>query len=297
MNQFRKTLIIIFSVVIAAAIISTVIFFINFNSILSNPIVRVISASKNTFTAHSARIYSALENTTENEKISLIGQYQIEPDSKTLKAEFNISSKPINDSSESETKINIKSNLTENGGKILYTKDGKTETINISKEESEQFFKLFSETKDLSIKNVNRDWSDFVNELGLQDYINADKVEDSLISVYNALSTEESKTKMLGLSTQNTENGDIISFELNPYLTADCVLENIKPIFKRSDDYEYYRKLINENQTTLDNVVFKFDVTISPDGFLREVSADNFGIKLNIKISDIKDNSTGTYLQ
>lgn len=297
MNQFRKTLIIIFSVVIAAAIISTVIFFINFNSILSNPIVRVISASKNTFTAHSARIDAALENTPENEKISLIGQYQIEPDNKTLKAEFNISSKPIKDSSESETKINIKSNLTENGGKILYTKDGKTETVNISKEESEQFFKLFSETKDLSIKNVNRDWSDFVNGLGLQDYINADKVEDSLISVYNALSTEESKTKMLGLSTQNTENGDIISFELNPYLTADCVLENIKPIFKRSDDYEYYHKLINENQTTLDNVVFKFDVTISPDGFLREVSADNFGIKLNIKISDIKDNSTGTYLQ
>ena len=74
----------------------------------------------------------------------------------------------------------------------------------------------------------------------------------------------------------------------SPYSIADCILTNSQAVFKRNKDYSYYRKLIDDNKSTLDSLVINFDVIISEEGFLKEISADNLGIKFNLKISDIK---------
>lgn len=248
----------------------------------------MISASKNTFTAYSARIDATLENAFEDRLSTLTGKYEVNPDKKKLTAEFDIISKPIKNTSKKEDKIDIQINCTDNGGKILYKQNNKTESIDISKENAEYFFALFSETKDFSITNFNNDWQGLINKIGWQDYVNANEIENSLINIYNILSSDDGKAKILGLSTENTENGDIINFAINPYLTADCILTNSRTVFKRDEDYNYYKKLVDDNKSTLDSLVINFDITISNEGFLKEISADNLGIKLNLKISDIK---------
>ena len=194
----------------------------------------------------------------------------------------------LKNTSKKEDKIDIQINCTDNGGKILYKQNNKTESIDISKENAEYFFALFSETKDFSITNFNNDWQGLINKIGWQDYVNANEIENSLINIYNILSSDDGKAKILGLSTENTENGDIINFAINPYLTADCILTNSRTVFKRDEDYNYYKKLVDDNKSTLDSLVINFDITISNEGFLKEISADNLGIKLNLKISDIK---------
>ena len=245
-------------------------------------------ASKNTFTAYSAKVDATLENSFEDRFSTLTGKYEVNPNSKKLTAEFDIISKPIKNTSKKENKINIKINCTGNGGKILYNQNSKTESIDISKENAEHFFALFSETKDFSVTNFNNDWQGFIDKIGWQDYVNADEIENSLTNIYNILSSDEGKTEILGLTTESTENGDVMSFALNPYSIADCILTNSWTVFKRNEDYNYYRKLIDDNKSTLDSLVINFDVTISKEGFLKEISADNLGIKLNLKISDIK---------
>ena len=145
-----------------------------------------------------------------------------------------------------------------------------------------------NETKDFSITNFNNDWQGLIDKIGWQDYVNADEIENSLANIYNILSSDEGKTEILGLTTESTENGDIMSFAMKPYSIADCILTNSQAVFKRNKDYSYYRKLIDDNKSTLDSLVINFDVTISEEGFLKEISADNLGIKFNLKISDIK---------
>ncbi|MDY2783915.1 MAG: hypothetical protein SOT80_11050 [Candidatus Pseudoruminococcus sp.] len=288
MNQFRRTIFILIAIVILSAIIATSILFLKINSLNSEPFFKVISASKNTFTAYSARIDATLENAFEDRLSTLTGKYEVNPDKKKLTAEFDIISKPIKNTSKKEDKIDIQINCTDNGGKILYKQNNKTESIDISKENAEYFFALFSETKDFSITNFNNDWQGLINKIGWQDYVNANEIENSLINIYNILSSDDGKAKILGLSTENTENGDIINFAINPYLTADCILTNSRTVFKRDEDYNYYKKLVDDNKSTLDSLVINFDITISNEGFLKEISADNLGIKLNLKISDIK---------
>lgn len=288
MNQFRRTIFILIAIVILSAIIATSILFLKINSLNSEPFFKVISASKNTFTAYSARIDATLENAFEDRLSTLTGKYEVNPDKKKLTAEFDIISKPIKNTSKKEDKIDIQINCTDNGGKILYKQNNKTESIDISKENAEYFFALFSETKDFSITNFNNDWQGLINKIAWQDYVNANEIENSLINIYNILSSDDGKAKILGLSTENTENGDIINFAINPYLTADCILTNSRTVFKRDEDYNYYKKLVDDNKSTLDSLVINFDITISNEGFLKEISADNLGIKLNLKISDIK---------
>lgn len=288
MNQFRRTIFILIAIVILSAIIATSILFLKINSLNSEPFFKVISASKNTFTAYSARIDATLENAFEDRLSTLTGKYEVNPDKKKLTAEFDIISKPIKNTSKKEDKIDIQINCTDNGGKILYKQNNKTESIDISKENAEYFFALFSETKDFSITNFNNDWQGLINKIGWQDYVNANEIENSLINIYNILSSDDGKAKILGLSTENTENGDIINFAINPYLTADCILTNSRTVFKRDEDYNYYKKLVDDNKSTLDSLVINFDITIYNEGFLKEISADNLGIKLNLKISDIK---------
>lgn len=288
MKQFRKTLFTIISIIIILVTISVTILFIKINNAFSEPVFRVISASHNTFTAYSAKIDAVLENKYTNKKSIIKGQYKINSEAQKFDALFDVSSKSLDNSSETEDKINVNINFTKSGGKILCTQNNETETIDISKENAKQFFIIFAQTRDVSITNLNTDWQKPIEETELQDYINADKVYDSLTAVYNALSSEEVKSDILGLTNENTENGDVISFALNPYMTADYILENIKPIFKRDEDYNYYRKLLDENKSTLDNIVLRFDITISEGGFIKELSADNFGIKLDVKISDIE---------
>lgn len=288
MNQFRRTIFILIAIVILSAIIATSILFLKINSLNSEPFFKVISASKNTFTAYSARIDATLENAFEDRLSTLTGKYEVNPDKKKLTAEFDIISKPIKNTSKKEDKIDIQINCTDNGGKILYKQNNKTESIDISKENAEYFFALFSETKDFSITNFNNDWQGLINKIGWQDYVNANEIENSLINIYNILSSDDGKAKILGLSTENTENGDIINFAINPYLTADCILTNSRTVFKRDEDYNYYKKLVDDNKSTLDSLVINFDITISNEGFLKEISADNLGIKLNLKISNIK---------
>ena len=248
----------------------------------------MISASKNTFTAYSARVDATLENPFKDRFSTLTGRYEVNPDGKKLTAEFDIIFKPITSTSKKEDKINIKINCVGNGGKILYNQNDKTEIIDITEKNAENFFALFSETKDFSITNFNNDWQGLIDKIGWQDYVNADEIENSLANIYNILSSDEGKTEILGLTTESTENGDIMSFAMNPYSIADCILTNSQAVFKRNKDYSYYRKLIDDNKSTLDSLVINFDVTISKEGFLREISADNLGIKLNLKISDIK---------
>lgn len=291
MNQFRKTLFIIISIVIVAAIISIIILFVRINSIFSDPVFRVISASRNTFTAYSAKIDAVLENEHTDEIKTITGQYEIDSDAKKLKAEFNIISKSLEDESKTNSRIDIQVNFTKNGGEIVYKQNDKAETIDISKENAEQFFVLFSETKDFDINHLKKDWHSFIEEAGLQDYINADEFGDSIAAVYNTLSSDESKRDILGLTTESTKDGDIISFALNPYLTANSILENIEPIFKNKDDYSLYKNWLEENKTTLDSLVIRLDATISNEGLLKELSANNLGVKLNVKISDITTNS------
>lgn len=288
MNQFRRTIFILIAIVILSAIIATSILFLKINSLNSEPFFKVISASKNTFTAYSVRIDATLENAFEDRLSTITGKYEVNPDKKKLTAEFDIISKPIKNTSKKEDKIDIQINCTDNGGKILYKQNNKTESIDISKENAEYFFALFSETKDFSITNFNNDWQGLINKIGWQDYVNANEIENSLINIYNILSSDDGKAKILGLSTENTENGDIINFAINPYLTADCILTNSRTVFKRDEDYNYYKKLVDDNKSTLDSLVINFDITISNEGFLKEISADNLGIKLNLKISDIK---------
>lgn len=288
MNQFRRTIFILIAIVILSAIIATSILFLKINSLNSEPFFKVISASKNTFTAYSARIDATLENAFEDRLSTLTGKYEVNPDKKKLTAEFDIISKPIKNTSKKEDKIDIQVNCTDNGGKILYNQNNETESIDISKENAEYFFALFSETKDFSITNFNNDWQGLINKIGWQDYVNANEIENSLINIYNILSSDDGKAKILGLSTESTENGDIINFAINPYLTADCILTNSRTVFKRDEDYNYYKKLVDDNKSTLDSLVINFDITISNEGFLKEISADNLGIKLNLKISDIK---------
>lgn len=288
MKQFRKTLFTIISIIIILVTISATILFIRINNAFSEPVFRVISASHNTFTAYSAKIDAVLENKYTNKKSIIKGQYKINPDAQKFDAVFDVNSKPLDNSSETEDKINVNINFTKNGGKILCTQNNETETIDISKESAKRFFIIFAQTKDSSITNLNIDWQKFVEETELQNYINADKVYDSLTAVYNALSSEDCKKDILGLTSESTESDDVVSFALNPYLTADYILENIKPIFKRDEDYNYYRKLLDENKSTLDSIVLRFDITISEGGFIKELSADNLGIKLDIKISDIE---------
>lgn len=288
MNQFRRTIFILIAIVILSAIIATSILFLKINSLNSEPFFKVISASKNTFTAYSARIDATLENAFEDRLSTITGKYEVNPDKKKLTAEFDIISKPIKNTSKKEDKIDIQINCTDNGGKILYKQNNKTESIDISKENAEYFFALFSETKDFSITNFNNDWQGLINKIGWQDYVNANEIENSLINIYNILSSDDGKAKILGLSTENTENGDIINFAINPYLTADCILTNSRTVFKRDEDYNYYKKLVDDNKSTLDSLVINFDITISNEGFLKEISADNLGIKLNLKISNIK---------
>lgn len=288
MNQFRRTIFIIISIVVLSAIIATGILFFKINSLYSEPFFKVISASKNTFTAYSAKVDATLENSFDDRFSTLTGKYEVNPNSKKLTAEFDIISKPIKNTSKKEDKINIKINCTSNGGEILYNQNNKAESIDISKENAEHFFALFSETKDFSVTNFNNDWQGFIDKIGWQDYVNADEIENSLTNIYNILSSDEGKTEILGLTTESTEDGDIMSFTLNPYSIADCILTNSQTVFKRNEDYNYYRKLIDDNKSTLDSLVINFDVTISKEGFLKEISADNLGIKLNLKISDIK---------
>lgn len=292
MKKFRKTLIVILSIVIVATILAVIICFINLNNMLSDPIVRIVSASQNTFTAYSAKIDAVLENTNTNEKSELVGEYKIEPDNKKLNAEFNIISKPTNNNSKNETKIDIIANFNADGGNISYTQNGETTDIEVKKEDAEQFFSVFSDAENLKVTNMNRDWTGFIEKTRLEEYINADKLDDSLSAVLSELCSSESKENILGLTEIQQEDGDTIKFALNPYLTADIILENIKPVFKREEDYEYYRKLIDDNKPTLDSIIFRFDVTITPDGFLKELSGDNFGIKFNIKISNIENKDT-----
>lgn len=248
----------------------------------------MISASKNTFTAYSARVDATLENPFKDRFSTLTGRYEINLDDKKLTAEFDIISKPITSTSKKEDKINIKINYVDNGGKILYNQNDKTEIIDITEKNAENFFALFSETKDFSITNFNNDWQGLIDKIGWQDYVNADEIENSLANIYNILSSDEGKTEILGLTTESTENGDIMSFAMKPYSIADCILTNSQAVFKRNKDYSYYRKLIDDNKSTLDSLVINFDVTISKEGFLKEISADNLGIKFNLKISDIK---------
>lgn len=288
MNQFRRTIFILIAIVILSAIIATSILFLKINSLNSEPFFKVISASKNTFTAYSARIDATLENAFEDRLSTITGKYEVNPDKKKLTAEFDIISKPIKNTSKKEDKIDIQINCTDNGGKILYNQNNETESIDISKENAEYFFALFSETKDFSITNFNNDWQGLINKIGWQDYVNANEIENSLINIYNILSSDDGKAKILGLSTESTENGDIINFAINPYLMADCILTNSRTVFKRDEDYNYYKKLVDDNKSTLDSLVINFDITISNEGFLKEISADNLGIKLNLKISDIK---------
>lgn len=288
MNQFRRTIFILIAIVVLSAIIATGILFFKINSLHSEPFFKVISASKNTFTAYSAKVDATLENSFEDRFSTLTGKYEVNPDRKKLTAEFDIISKPIENTSKKEDKINIKINCTGNGGKILYNQNSKTESIDISKENAEHFFALFSETKDFSVTNFNNDWQGFIDKIGWQDYVNADEIENSLTNIYNILSSDEGKTEILGLTTESTEDGDIMSFAFNPYSIADCILTNSQAVFKRNEDYNYYRKLIDDNKSTLDSLVINFNVTISKEGFLKEISADNLGIKLNLKISDIK---------
>lgn len=292
MKQFRKTLIVILSIVILTTILSIVIFFINFNNMLSDPIIRIVSASQNTFTAYSAKIDAVLENTPANKKTELVGEYKIEPHNKKLNANFNIISKPINDNSKFETKIDIIMKFNPDSGNISYKKNGKTTDIEVKKEDMEQFFSIFADAEDLKVTNTHRDWAGFIENAGLEEYINSDKLDESLEAVLSELCRSENKEKILGLTEIKQENSDTIKFALNPYLTANTILENIKPIFKREEDYKYYRKLIDDNKSTLDNIIFRFDVTITPDGFLKELSGDNFGIKFNVKISNIEDKGT-----
>lgn len=288
MNQFRRTIFILIAIVVFSAIIATAILFFKINSLHSEPFFKMISASKNTFTAYSARVDATLENPFKDRFSTLTGRYEVNPDGKKLTAEFDIISKPIKNTSKKEDKINIKINCVGNGGKILYNQNDKTEIIDITEKNAENFFALFSETKDFSITNFNNDWQGLIDKIGWQDYVNADEIENSLVNIYNILSSDEGKTEILGLTTESTENGDIMSFAMNPYSIADCILTNSQAVFKRNKDYNYYRKLIDDNKSTLDSLVINFDVTISKEGFLREISADNLGIKLNLKISDIK---------
>lgn len=288
MNQFRRTIFILIAIVVFSAIIATSILFFKINSLHSEPFFKMISASKNTFTAYSARVDATLENPFKDRFSTLTGRYEVNPDGKKLTAEFDIISKPITSTSKKEDKINIKINCVGNGGKIFYNQNDKTEIIDITEKNAENFFALFSETKDFSITNFNNDWQGLIDKIGWQDYVNADEIENSLVNIYNILSSDEGKTEILGLTTESTENGDIMSFAMNPYSIADCILTNSQAVFKRNKDYNYYRKLIDDNKSTLDSLVINFDVTISKEGFLREISADNLGIKLNLKISDIK---------
>lgn len=288
MNQFRRTIFILIAIVVFSAIIATAILFFKINSLHSEPFFKMISASKNTFTAYSARVDATLENPFKDRFSTLTGRYEVNPDSKKLTAEFDIISKPITSASKKEDKINIKINCVGNGGKILYNQNDKTEIIDITEKNAENFFALFSETKDFSITNFNNDWQGLIDKMGWQDYVNADEIENSLANIYNILSSDEGKTEILGLTTESTENGDIMSFAMKPYSIADCILTNSQAVFKRNKDYSYYRKLIDDNKSTLDSLVINFDVTISKEGFLKEISADNLGIKFNLKISDIK---------
>lgn len=288
MNQFRRTIFILIAIVILSTVIATAILFFKVNSLHSEPFFKVISASKNTFTAYSAKVDATLENSFEDRISTLTGNYEVNPDNKKLTAKFDIISKSIKNTSKKEDKINIQINCTDDGGKILYNQNNKTENIDISRENAEHFFALFSETKDFSVTNFNNDWQGLIDELGWQNYVNANEIENSLTNIYNILSSDEGKTEILGLSTESTENGDIMSFALNPYSIADCILKNGQAVFKKNEDYNYYRKLIDDNKSTLDSLVINFDVTISKEGFLKEISADNLGIKFNFKISDIK---------
>ena len=288
MNQFRRTIFILIAIVILSAVIATGILFFKINSLYSEPFFKVISASKNTFTAYSAKVDATLENLFEGTLSTLTGRYEVNPVSKKLTAEFDIISKPIKKISKNEDKINIQISCTSNGGKIIYNQNDKTENIDITKEDMEHFFTLFSETKDFSVTNFNNDWQSLIDEMGWQDYVNANEIENSLTNIYNILSGDEGKTEILGLTTESTEDGDIMSFVLNPYSIADCILTNGRTVFKRNEDYNHYRKLLDDNKSTLDSLVINFDVTISKEGFLKEISADNLGIKLNLKISDIK---------
>ena len=173
MNQFRRTIFILIAIVVLSAIIATAILFFKINSLHSEPFFKMISASKNTFTAYSARVDATLENPFKNRFSTLTGRYEVNPDSKKLTAEFDIISKPITSTSKKEDKINIKINCAGNGGKILYNQNDKTEIIDINEKNAENFFALFSETKDFSITNFNNDWQGLIDKMGWQDYVNA----------------------------------------------------------------------------------------------------------------------------
>lgn len=108
MNQFRRTIFILIAIVVLSAIIATAILFFKINSLHSEPFFKMISASKNTFTAYSARVDATLENPFKNRFSTLTGRYEVNPDSKKLTAEFDIISKPITSTSKKEDKINIK---------------------------------------------------------------------------------------------------------------------------------------------------------------------------------------------
>ena len=112
MNQFRRTIFILIAIVVLSAIIATAILFFKINSLHSEPFFKMISASKNTFTAYSARVDATLENPFKDRFSTLTGRYEVNPDGKKLTAEFDIISKPITSTSKKEDKINIKIRIT-----------------------------------------------------------------------------------------------------------------------------------------------------------------------------------------
>lgn len=290
LSKSRKYLILAITVAVATLIIALVFFFSTVNTLLSDPIVRFASATQKTFTAYNATINGTIENTTTNGKAEINGSYEVDPDKKQFFAEFNITSRALTDKNSPETKINIIVNCETNGGNITYTKDNKTSDFKISENTANRFFNTFSDAGDMDIKNLNYDWAKLINEAGLQEYINSDEIENTLQSIYTALSSDEGRNLALGISETNENGEDIIHFELDPYRTANIILENGKPAFKRSQDYNKCQTFIEDYKSFLNNILIKCDVFISEDGFIKEISADNLGIKLNIKISDI--NST-----
>lgn len=292
LGKFRKTLFVIIAVAVTAIIIALIYFFSTINNILSDPIVRFVSATQKTFTAYSATINATLENTTTKGTAEINGSYEINPHEKQLSAEFDVTSKALTDKNSPETKINIIVRCENDGGVITYTKDNKVSDFEINESTAKRFFDTFSDAESMGAENLNCDWGKLINEAGLQDYVNSDEIEGALLAIYTELSSDEGRNLALGITETKKDGKDIIHFELDPYRTANIILENGKPVLKNSKDYDKYRTFIEDYKSFLNSILIKFDVTISDDGYINEINAENLGVIINIKISDINNAKT-----
>lgn len=298
LKKSRKSLWTIIIFVCAALAAALIFLLFQINSVISDPIVKFVSASQRTLTAYSADIDADIENTRTNTTSKITGSYKINPEEKTAFATFNITSVKAAEKSSDNPPKNITLSCTGDGGTLICTNGDESSEFNISSASANQFFSLFSELDRMDSEYIKYDWDNAINNIGLSENINGDEVGKALNAIYNALSSDEERRLSLGITEKISDNGEhLISFELNPYRTSKIILDNAKPIFKVEENYQQLSNSLESKKTWLNNLVIKFDVTISADGFISKITANNLGININISITNINSKKVETSIK